>query len=152
MLGTGHTIPHSQHLIPHTFFGVPFLLYRWLRRTYVEARGTLTLSALWLQGIVIFMCGMMISAIVSLVYLKFIEPGFIVDRLNDVIELYSSSPVEELQEIATVLTNMIEQKVVPSTGSIVMEMVWLGVFSGSILSLIVGLLTRSRKVVKTVND
>lgn len=128
------------------------MLYRWIRRTYVEARGTLTLSALWLQGIVIFMCGMMISAIVSIVYLKFVDPTFIIDRLNDVIELYSSSPVEELREVATVLTNMIDQKVVPSTGAIVMEMVWLGVFSGSILSLIVGAIARGRKIVRPVND
>lgn len=129
------------------FFGVPFILYRWMRHSFIEARGTLTLSALWLQGIVTFMCGMMISAVVALAYFRFFDPDFIIDRLNDVIRIYNSSSIPELQEMAGILSNMIEYKVVPSIGSIVMEVLWLGVFSGSILSLIVGAIVRSRKVV-----
>lgn len=143
----GVRYPVLNLLFVGLFAAVPFLLYRWLRRAYVEVRGTLTLSALWLQGIVIFMCGMMIAAVVSLLYFRFIEPGFIIGRLYDIMEIYESSPVPELQEMAVILGRMIEQKAVPSVGSIVMEMVWLGVFTGSILSLIIGLIVRARKIV-----
>ncbi len=128
------------------FMGVPFLIYRWLRRTYVASRGRLPLSALWMQGIVIFICGTLIAALALVIYLKFINPTFIVDQMRVLIEMYSSMDWERGQEAADMLQTLIDMKLVPSAMSVVMETVWLGVFSGSILSLLMGLLARARKV------
>ncbi|MDE6248082.1 MAG: hypothetical protein K2M29_00045, partial [Paramuribaculum sp.] len=62
------------------------------------------------------------------------------------IEMYSTMDWERGQEAADMLQTLIDMKLVPSAMSVVMETVWLGVFSGSILSLLMGLLARARKV------
>ncbi len=128
------------------FFGVPFIIYYWLRRTYVESKGALQLSALWMQGIVIFICGTLISAVALVIYLKFINPTFIVDQMRILIDMYSTMDWERGQEAAEMLQNIIDMKMVPTAMSVVMETVWLGVFSGSLLSLLMGLLVKARKV------
>lgn len=133
------------------FAGVPFLIYYWLRRTYVAFRGAIQLSALWMQGIVIFICGTLISAVALVVYLKFVNPTFIVDQMKMLIEMYSSMDWERGQEAAEMLQRLIDMKLVPSAMSVVMETVWLGVFSGSMLSLLMGLLVRARKIKNVPN-
>lgn len=127
-------------------FGVPFLIYRWLRLTYVMSKGTLGLSALWMQGIMIFICGTLLSAVPMVIYLKYINPGFIVDQLKGFIDLYAEGDWEGGRQSAEILQMMIDRKLVPSAISVTMEMVWLGVFSGSLLSLLMGLLARARSV------
>lgn len=125
---------------------VPFIIYKFLRRTYVEEYGTSTLSALWMQGIMIFVCGSLIHAIVAVVYLKWIEPDFIITQLRTAIRLYKESGTETGMEISDVLSRMIRVGAVPSTTSIVIETIWLAIFSGSMLSLLMSLLARARGV------
>lgn len=125
---------------------VPFLIYRWLRRSYVEDKGRSQLSALWMQGIVIFACGSLIAGVVATIYLKWIDPDFIVNRLNEAIELYKDSDWPQGREIATVMQEMIDYNFVPSAIAIIFEMIWLSIFSGSLLSLLMSLLARARRV------
>lgn len=125
---------------------VPFIIYRFLRRTYVEEYGTTLLSALWMQGIMIFLCGALICGAVSLIYLKWINPSFIVDQMRTVIDIYSGSGWESGEEMADMMQRIIDNNLVPTSISIVMEMIWLSVFSGSLLSLLMSLLVRARAV------
>lgn len=124
--------------------GVPFVIYHFLRRAYVEEHGTTLMSALWMHGIMIFLCGSLLAGAVEFVWLRWIDPTYIIDQLHAVIELYEDSGWDRGEEIASLLREMIDRKMVPTAISIVMEMIWLSVFTGSLLSALMALLVRAR--------
>lgn len=124
--------------------GVPFVIYRYLRKAYVADSGTTVMSALWMHGIMVFLCGSLLAGAVEVVWLRWIDPTYIIDQLHAVIALYEDSGWERGEEIATVLQRMIDNSLVPSAISIVMEMIWISVFTGSLLSALLALLVRAR--------
>ncbi len=126
---------------------VPLIVYRFLHRGYVAEYETSTFSSMWLHGIVIFFCGSMLAGVVLLVYLRWINPDFVVNTLQRAIELYDSIDVPQAKETAKVLRQVIEQKLVPTPIEIVAQLIWLAVFSGSLLSMILALVVplRSKK-------
>lgn len=126
--------------------GVPFVIYYYLRRAYVEDYGMTQMSALWMHGIMIFLCASLLSGAVEVIWLRWVQPTFIVDQLHSVIELYEGSGWDRGEEMAEVLRRMIDNQLVPSAISIVMEMIWLSVFTGSLLSALLALLVRARPV------
>lgn len=126
--------------------GVPVFVYLRLRRAYVADCGHTLLSSLWMQGIATFACGSLIAGAVATAYLKWIDPDFIIDRLHEAIAFYSGSGWERGQEVADTLQRMIDMHLVPSAAAIVVEVIWLAVFSGSLVSLLMALLARSRPV------
>lgn len=126
--------------------GVPFVIYRYLRRAFVADRGTSLMSALWMHGIMIFLCGSLLAGAVEVVWLRWIDPTYIVDQLHSVIDLYENSGWDRGEEMAEVLQRMIDNSLVPSAISIVMEMIWLSVFTGSLLSALISLLVRARPI------
>lgn len=123
---------------------VPFVIYRFLRRSYLADYGTTLLSSLWMQGIVTFACGCLISGLVAAVYLKWIDPDFMTERIREAIDFYRSSSWQSGEEMADVMERMIDANVMPSAVAMVVEMIWLGIFSGSLLSLLMALLARAR--------
>lgn len=125
---------------------VPFYIYKCLRATYVADGGFTPLSSLWMQGIMVFLCGALIQGVVAVVYLKWIDPSFIITQLRSVIAFYSGIDDANAQEIAKVLQNMIDANLVPTATSMVMEMICFSVFSGSLLSLLMSIIARLRKV------
>ncbi len=126
------------------FIAVPFVIYTFLRRAYITDLYTTQLSSLWMQGIMTFICGSLIAGLVAVVYLKWINPDFIADRLQEAIDFYSGSGWQQGEEMADLLKNMVKAHVVPTPIQIVIEMIWLGVFSGSLLSLLMAVLVRAR--------
>lgn len=128
------------------FIGVPFLIYRFLRRAFVQDRGNTPISALWMHGIMIFACGSVVAGVIAVIYLKWINPDFIINRLHETIDLYNSSDWPKGREMAEILQRMIDYHIVPSAVAIVVEMIWLSIFSGSLLSLLMGLLARAKSV------
>ena len=127
-------------------FGVPVFIYLRLRRSFTADNGHTLLSSLWMQGIVTFACGSLLAGAVATAYLKWIEPDFIIDRLHEAIDFYSGSGWSRGEEAAATLQRMIDMHLVPSAVAIVVEFIWLSVFSGSLLSLLMALLARSRPV------
>ncbi len=126
--------------------GVPFVIYYFLRRTYVDERGKSPLSSLWMQGIMIFICGSLISGMSAMIYLKWINPDFIIGQVNMAIELYGNSGWPQGEEIANTLQRMIDNHLLPSAISLVIAFIWMAMFSGSILSLIMSLIVRLHSV------
>ncbi len=126
--------------------GVPVFIYMRLRRSFVADSGHTLLSSLWMQGIATFACGSLIAGAVATAYLKWIEPDFIIGRLREAIDFYSGSGWERGQEVADTLQRMIDMHLVPSAVAIVVELIWLAIFSGSLVSLLMALLARSRPV------
>lgn len=139
-------IPFLSLISAFIFISVPFWVYRWLRKTYVAFSGTPSLSMLWMQGIVTFTCASLILALVATLYMRLIEPDFIHSMVHKAIDFYSAMPDKQSQQVAQLLTNMINAHAVPSAVYIALEMVWLGIFSGSLLSLLLSLLVRARPV------
>lgn len=123
--------------------GVPFIIFRFLRRTYIEEQYTSNLSALWMQGIVIFACGALIHSVIAIIYLKWIDPTFIINQIDRVIELYDNLDTPSATTVADTLRRIVSAGAVPSATAIVVEMVWLAIFSGSILSLLMSILVRA---------
>lgn len=125
---------------------VPYIIYKSLRKSYVTDHGATTMSSLWMQGIVTFACGCAVSGLIAIIYLKWIDPDFLMQRIYEAIALYRDSHWDSAANTADVLEKMIESGIMPGTVEFVMEAIWLGIFSGSMLSLLMALLVRARGI------
>lgn len=120
--------------------GVPLWTYRRLRKTYVDEHGMTKFSALWMQGIVMFFCGGLLMALAAYIYMAYITPTFIVDQMKFVADTYSGT------EIGATMETALKNKIIPTPIQSAMEMLWMSVFSGSILSILMALLVQARRV------
>lgn len=126
------------------FAAVPFIIYKLLRKTYLHENCMTTLSGLWMQGIVIFACGAAICASVSVVYMKWLNPQYIYTMMTRAIDFYGAMEEPRAREVADLLQKLIDMKAVPTAAAVAMEMLWLLIFSGSLLSLLMALLAKSK--------
>lgn len=131
--------------------GVPVVIYKFLRRSYVADYGTTRFSALWMQGIVTFFCGSLILALVSFVFMRWIEPDYIESVMRQVVEVYGGASWPQGREAADVLQHALDAGLVPRAIQVSMELLWTGVFTGSILSIVVSLIVQARRVVPRRN-
>lgn len=128
--------------------GVPVIIYKCLRRMYVEEGGESIFATLWMYGILIFFFGSLISATVLIVYLRWLNPGVIVEQLQTSIEILNASGLPVGNEIAAQLTQMIEQKALPSDVEIGIRTISSSVFTGSLLSMIIAAIVKARRYKK----
>lgn len=131
---------------------VPFIIYRFLRRSYVRDFGLSGFSELWLQGIITFVCGTMLMAVAAYIFMRFVKPDFVVEQVNAAIGLYRSAGTPESLQTARALELLVERRMVPGPIYIVIEMMLMGIFTGSILSMIVTWIVRLRKVPSPLDD
>jgi hypothetical protein len=122
---------------------VPFVVYFMIRRDYLRYPGMRFFSALWLHGICTFFFGSLLLAAAMYVFLRFIEPTFIIDNLRNAIDVYRSLGVPEATEMADAMQAIIDKHMVPSAISFAIGSIWSTVFSGSMLSLLIALLVRT---------
>lgn len=114
--------------------GVPLLTFFLLRRSYIKDNGLTIFSALWMQGIVMFFCATLILAMFVYVYLRLLNPTFLIDMLNHVADFYEAQATPQGHNISATIHALIHQNLVPSSISVAVETIWVGVFSGSLLS------------------
>lgn len=127
-------------------FGVPFLTYFFLRRTHVAAHGMTVFSALWMQGIVMFACASLIFGAVAFVYLRYVNPGFIQAVFAYLIDFYGGMEEEGAQALADELRMVADSNAYPRPAVLVLGEMWTVMFSGSLLSMVVGALARIKRV------
>jgi len=139
-------LPFAGLLSLLMMLAVPVIIYRFLYKAFANSVRRLTFSELWLQGIVTFFCGGLIAGLVALIYMRWVNPAFITQQAQTAIELWKSAGVQQANEMADLMTKAIEQKLLPTPIQVVMEMLWLQVFSGSILSIVLSLIIRSIKM------
>lgn len=120
--------------------GVPVITYYYLNKGYTKEYGTATFSTLWMQGIVMFFCGSLIMALAAYLFLRWIQPDYITSLLTTARDTYNALDWERGHEIADTIDLMIDQHLVPTAIQVAMEFLWLGVFSGSMLSILTALL------------
>lgn len=126
--------------------GVPFLTYFFLRRTHVAAHGMTVFSALWMQGIVMFGCASLIFGAVAFVYLRYVNPGFIESVFGYLIEFYGQTDGEQAQALADELRAVADSNAYPRPAVLVLGEMWSIMFSGSLLSMVVGAVARLKRV------
>lgn len=132
--------------------GVPVLLYVMLRRSYVRDFGLSAFSFLWLQGIISFVCGTLMMAAVGFIFMRFIKPEFLPELVTYVADIYEQSPSAEARTIGENMHKMVELRALPQPIYVVIEMMLFGIFSGSMLSMLVTGLVRLRKVKTTLDN
>lgn len=127
---------------------VPVLTWFFMRRTHIAAHGMTVFSALWMQGITMFGCAALIFGLASFAYLKWGDPEFVANLLTTAAGYYESidDPTGEAEQMAHELESIVSHKAVPSAGSIVLAWMWLIVFSGSLLSMLVAAVVKMRGV------
>ncbi|MCC8039260.1 MAG: DUF4199 domain-containing protein [Bacteroidales bacterium] len=121
---------------------VPFLTYYFLRRSYVKDLGLTKFSELWMEGIVIFACASLIMAVAMLVWMRYVEPMFLNRCLDLAIQVWDQTGNQELVRMMEV----VKENNALRDSDVAMETIWGGIFTGSILSMLVALLVQARKV------
>lgn len=116
--------------------GVPFVLYWFVRRGVLTARGSAKFADTALHGIATFIFGTLIMSVVMYLYLKFIDPGYIADSVQSLVYILNHSGRPEDLEAASQLTALLNSQGLPATIDIVIPISVLSIASGSILALI----------------
>ncbi|MBQ9076447.1 MAG: DUF4199 domain-containing protein [Muribaculaceae bacterium] len=138
------SVPYIGLLSPLMAAGVPIVTYIYLRRSYVKDYGTTQFSSLWMQGIVMFFCGSIIMALAAYIYMRWIAPDFLISQITSSIETLKGQG--RGKEVIDILQKMLDNNLIPTPIQVAIEMIWLGVFSGSLLSIIVSLIVQAHKV------
>jgi len=115
--------------------GVPVVIYRFMLSYHRQLGAAGSFAMLWMQGVVIFFCGMLIAGMLLVVYMKWVRPDFIVEQLTAVAALKDTVPGSQIDVAADVAARMIEAKFIPTPIDIVTEMIMLAIVSGSLLSM-----------------
>lgn len=132
--------------IPAIMLGiaVPAFAYLFLARTYRAQPEVSTFSALWLQGICIFFFGSLIMAVVVYLMLRFVCPTFMVDQAANFINIYGGVDDPMARQTVAMMQTLLDQGALPTPVDIVLELIYGAVFTGSLLSMILSLVVRSR--------
>lgn len=115
---------------------VPFILFGLLRKHYRDGGCKGSLAEVWMHGIMIFICGSVILALVSYIFFRFIDPNFLYRETAKLVDLYNSLGNPTATQIADTLEEMRNNNLLPSPIQCAFSFLWVGGFSGSILSLI----------------
>ncbi len=119
---------------------VPLVIFLFMRRYDRQLSGCVTFPMFWMQGMVTFICGILLAGAVLVVYLTWIQPNLIYDQLTGLIETASLPQAKGtvIEEMGKMASEMIRQHIVPSPISIVVELILLAIVTGSLLSMTLG--------------
>ncbi len=125
------------------FVAVPVIIYFLLRRSYRSDNCRSMFSALWLHGICIFFFGSLLMALTAYIYLRFIDPTYIASLLDTAHDYYAQLNTPEAKEMAAVFQKAKDPQFMPTPGTFAVQLIWLGVFTGSMLSMIMAAIVRA---------
>jgi len=114
--------------------GVPVLVYRYQRRTFVDEDGFTEYAALWMLGIMLFLLGTIVASLLVYLLLQYGRPGFIYEQAQAVIDAYSQVPQMKDNETLKVLQRMVNEGMLPTPIEAVFNAFWFITFGGSMVS------------------
>lgn len=117
--------------------GAPALLYMLMRRDRTAEGGLPTLGALWLDGLLTILCGAMLASAVLTVYLRWIDPDFLISNLEQAVALLEASGDPSSLEMADKMHTAISNGFSISPITFSMMLLWMAGTSGSLLSLVI---------------
>lgn len=136
--------PLLQWLGLALFVGVPYAVWRMLRRGWVTGRVPATFSAVWLHGICIFLFGSLIMALIMYATLKYLSPNWIEIQTEALAAQMASEPQMSAQ--AGMLMEAAQSGRLPSAIYMSVTTIWLVAFTGSMWSMIFAfVLTRTHR-------
>lgn len=124
-------------------FAVPFLTFYFLRRSYRFDNCRTRFSALWLQGICIFFFGSLLAALTSYIYLRLYNPSYISTVIDMAKEVYQSVDTPDARQMAAMMQKIQDTHMLPTPAEVAVQIVWSGVFTGSLLSVVVTAIVRA---------
>lgn len=126
---------------------VPVVIFVFMRRFEAALKEYATFPMLWMQGVVIFFCGTIIAGALLVVYMKWVEPDYVLKQLEGLAELGSKADVGFVAEAGEMAGKMIEANFIPSPIAIVTEIIMTSIVTGSLLSMAIsGVMTLRRRV------
>ena len=140
-IGTGNLMLMSLGTL--MMLCIPMAAYILLRKAYRDSGGHSTFSAIWLHGILMFLLGSLILALVIYIYLRFVNPRFLSDTLSTLIDAYSEIDSPQTSQLTDMLTTIKQQNLLPSPIQYAFSMIWTCGFFGSILSMLLALIVRA---------
>ncbi len=125
------------------FFGVPFIIYFYLDRSYRADNLKTSFSGLWLHGICIFFFASLIMALAIYIYSRFINPMYINACAEMARQFYSAQPSADAQDYALTIKKVQEAHLLPAPSQLAVTWIMLTVFFGSLLSMAESAIIRS---------
>lgn len=140
----GASIYRPVFILPTLIFmlAVPVVTYISQLKSYLRQSELSTLSALWLQGICMFFFASLIMGLAVYAAMRWLWPGFINDQVDAVIAVYSSSTNPDIQSLLKGIQRARDTHSLPTSIDITLELMYMVVFTGSLLSLISALIVR----------
>ena len=123
---------------------VPFWVYRKLKVTYFASRGLMTFSGLWLEGILLFMCGSIILALGTLVFMQWLMPGYLPAAVGQVAEVVKANP--QLVDASVTPEQIVAYFASIRPIDISITLLWGASFTGSIASIVIAGLVKAKSV------
>lgn len=112
---------------------VPFVAYRLMARRYRVMDCRASFSEVWLHGILLFLFSSILMALVVYLYIRFLNPGFLAHQVAAAIEVYRAAGLEDM---ASQMEGIAGAGALPSAIQFALLIMWVGSFSGSVLSLL----------------
>ena len=126
--------------------GLPFFVYRLLRRSSQATGGALSFPELWAEGIASFFLGTLIPALLVYVLLRFVAPGFIAGIFADAIILFQQQGTPEAEAWAESLSNLVSQHNIPSAADVSAQLISFNIIAGTAISLLVSIVVKARSL------
>lgn len=114
----------------------PVLIFVMQRRYYVADNGFPTMSALWVQGLVMCGCGSLIAFGLSFVYMRWINPSYLDNTFAESIKIMRTSGVGNLVDYANEMDRLTGGYNPVSAIEFNMTMIWFVTLVGSLTSLV----------------
>lgn len=131
---------------------IPLTLFRYMRKYHVSQNGNTNLSQVWTLGMITFLCGSLICALVTYIWLNFVKPGFIYEQATAALAAYEQVPELNNNDFVTILRQAIEEKSLPTPIEFVFQMLSFSFSAGVILSLLLSPFARIGKMRSNTNN
>lgn len=122
----------------------PVPAYIMMKRGYQRYPSMRFFSAVWMHGIVIFFCGSLLLAPVIYVFLRFLQPDFLMDNVLMAIDTYRQmgTQMPEAAHMANQLQTIVDNHMLPTPISLAVTSIWTITFFGSLTSMVLTFIIR----------
>jgi hypothetical protein len=142
-IGVGNTLLSICFII--LFIGSPFIAAALANRyKKKECNGCLKYMQAWVFTYCMYICASILSAVVMLIYLKYIDNGMFFSSIQEILEEFIKIPgldtatIQQLEAASTIITNT-------TTNDFVWEQLSNNILSASLLPFIIAIFVRSNK-------
>lgn len=102
--------------------------------------GDATMSRLWFVGTSTFLFGSILSTLVIVLWLTYVEPTFIHDQIVAALELYKSTPALKDSELTHMIQQIVDNHQLPSAFELSMNVSMWTIITGAFFSLLVAVI------------